>query len=354
VTSKTFGGRAAVGRGPFWISRRLLPPALSLAAVLTCTTVAAPRLAAAQPPNRAGLVIQLGDGSVRTYCIAFPEPTITGDALLRRSGLDVRADVSALGTTVCRIDETGCDHPREACWCHCRTLGAGCTYWGYNTLEGDRWSFSVLGAAARVVRDGDVDGWAWGQGAIVAGAAPPVMTFEDLCASTVSTAATASIHPPTPDLTHNPPVGARRRGALPTPTGIAPKTTMPTHASPADASSNDPVPTAWQPPAVPTADVASTALAPPGAAPLDVAPLDPAPSDRMSTDHTPTDHTPTEDHPARRPIRGVGPTAPAGTTQPPPAPERTDGRAADRIALAAYVGLVVALAATGLWLRRAR
>ncbi len=296
----------------------------------------------AQPPNRAGLVIQLGDGSVRTYCIAFPEPTITGDALLRRSGLEVRADVSALGTTVCRIDETGCDHPREACWCRCRTLGAGCTYWGYNTLEDDRWSFSVLGAAARVVRDGDVDGWAWGQGAIVAGAAPPVMTFDELCASPP---ASPSIHPPALDPTANPPAGARRGRALPSPTGsapthnIAPAASKPADSFPTDASPNGPAPAAARPPAVP---------------PSGLAPTDPAPPDTAPRHSAPRDHAPINERPARRPARGIGPTAPAGMTQPPAPPARTDGRAADRVALAAYVGLVVALAATGLWLRRAR
>ncbi|MEO8084144.1 MAG: hypothetical protein ABI780_10000, partial [Ardenticatenales bacterium] len=127
-------------------------------------------------------VIQLAGGDVRTVCVAFAEPSISGEALLRRSGLAIAADVGMLGTTICRIDDSGCDYPRETCLCRCRSLGAGCTYWAYHTLDGDRWTYSILGAAARVVRDGDVDGWAWGAGSVVAGAVPPVRTFDQICA----------------------------------------------------------------------------------------------------------------------------------------------------------------------------
>jgi len=160
-----------------------LGAAIAAAAVAIAAAGTRPGPAAAQAVQRAGLVVQLGAGDVRTFCIAFAEPSISGEELLRRSGLAVSAEIGVLGTLVCRIDDVGCDYPREACWCRCRTLGAGCTYWGYSTLDGDRWAYSPLGAQARVVRDGDVDGWAWGAGAIATGAMPPLRTFDDLCAA---------------------------------------------------------------------------------------------------------------------------------------------------------------------------
>ena len=65
-----------------------------------------PAVGAAEP--RAGLVVQFGDGSVSTYCVALGGPSVTGLDLLERSGLALRTEVSSLGTMVCRIGTDGC------------------------------------------------------------------------------------------------------------------------------------------------------------------------------------------------------------------------------------------------------
>ena len=57
---------------------------------------------------------------------------------------------------------------------------AGCTYWSYNLLRGDRWEFSSIGPQARIVRDGDVDGWAWGLGSVAAAPRPAAPLRGDL------------------------------------------------------------------------------------------------------------------------------------------------------------------------------
>jgi hypothetical protein len=131
------------------------------------------------PTGQAGLVVDLGDGTVIERCLAVADGT-TGEALLRQAGLDVVVEAGPLGSLVCRIQGQGCDFPDEPCLCHCPG-GPGCTYWTYSTLEGGRWRYSHLGAQARLLRPGDVDGWAWGPGEEGRGAEPPLRTFDALC-----------------------------------------------------------------------------------------------------------------------------------------------------------------------------
>lgn len=132
-------------------------------------------------PARAGLVIQMADGSVQERCVALGAEEISGEELLRRAGLPVAVETSLLGTMVCRIGDSGCDYPAESCWCACRLLEGRCVYWAYHSLEEGAWSYARLGAAARRVRHGDVDGWAWGEGGLRSGAAPPLRSFDELC-----------------------------------------------------------------------------------------------------------------------------------------------------------------------------
>lgn len=134
-------------------------------------------------PDLAGLVLQFEDGTVVERCVALGGEERTGLELLDLAGLDIDAEVSAIGSLVCRIEGTGCAFPGEACWCQCRDLGADCRYWAYHILEGDRWVYASIGAAARRLRHGDVDGWAWGPGNVSGGALPPLRRFEQICAA---------------------------------------------------------------------------------------------------------------------------------------------------------------------------
>lgn len=145
----------------------------------------------ADEPNRAGLVIQSGDGQVVTRCVAFEKDEISGANLLASSGLDVIVDpASSMGIIVCQIEGVGCAHPAEACFCLC--MGGGeCEYWNYFYRDtGDaEWAYSALGAALRKVKPGSVDAWVWGDGHT-----PPAdsLVFEEICA------------PPTPIPTETP------------------------------------------------------------------------------------------------------------------------------------------------------
>lgn len=153
------------------------------------------RLAAERDVNRAGVVIQYGDGRVETFCVLFNEPEMTGLELLQRTGLDVIIDTSMVwGAAVCKIDGEGCNFPLEPCFCQCQ--GASCTYWAYYHLRDGEWVYSDVGPSNYIVRDGDVDGWAWGAGLPGMATPPPVISLDRICPLATPT--------PTPSPTRTP------------------------------------------------------------------------------------------------------------------------------------------------------
>jgi hypothetical protein len=158
--------------------------------------------------HRAGLVVQYGDGSVQTACVAFAEDEISGIDLLERSGIPAITQSSGIGAAVCKIGRDGCDYPAEGCFC--KRAGDRAVYWAYQVLKDDAWSYSPLGAANVGVHDGDVHGWAWGAGDSSAGAQPPILGIDAICAPPASpTALPAAVAPsPAPSAA---PDGAGRR-----------------------------------------------------------------------------------------------------------------------------------------------
>ena len=199
-----------------------------IAAVLT------PAPGQTQGPNRAGLVVQFPDGRVETACIAFSEDKLAGIDLLGRSDLPTILDYSTgLGAKVCKIGDTGCNYPSEDCWCQCQ--GSPCAYWNYWLLKNGQWTYSPLGAGSRRLGDGDVDGWAWGDGQ-----PPPHISLDEICQGEVeATEATA--------LAFTSPL------KTPTARPTAVQTPRPTATSPASPLS--PPTAVMPPPASPTAKV---------------------------------------------------------------------------------------------------
>lgn len=135
--------------------------------------------AAAQEPNRAGLVVALEDGTAVTRCIKFTEDEINGLELLNRSGLAVETGAASFGASVCRIEETGC--PGNDCFCQCK--GGNCLYWSYWHLGDDGWRYSQAGAGIYQVKNGAVEGWTWGPGTPQNAPEPPALTFDEICAA---------------------------------------------------------------------------------------------------------------------------------------------------------------------------
>lgn len=201
---------------------------LTVMTVLLVLATALPMgMARAQAQNHAGVVVQFGDGSVTTRCVAFNEDSITGYDLLRRARLPISFEFGSMGAGVCKIGNEGCAFPNEPCFCQCQTLGAGCTYWVYSQLRDGAWTISGLGAGARQVRDGDVDGWAWGKGDGNVGIVPASVTLDRICSAGVVTPAqptaeaTGATVPPTElPATEAPPTQAP--SATPEPTFASP------------------------------------------------------------------------------------------------------------------------------------
>jgi len=133
----------------------------------------------AQTENRAGLIIQYGDGHVATYCVRFGEPSITGLDLFTRSGQLPIVETAGLGAAICAINGEGCAYPSQPCFCQCQ--GANCAYWNYFHWIDGAWRYSPLGATARTITDGAIDGWSWGENL-----APPVYTIDQICTESLA------------------------------------------------------------------------------------------------------------------------------------------------------------------------
>lgn len=236
-------------RSPGWSGSWLR--ALLWAALLLAATGGTGHGQAPEQSARAGIVIDFGDGVVHTACVDLgADGQATGEEMLAGSGFGVLIEYSPMGGAVCKIGHQGCNYPDQPCWCQC--MSSPCVYWAYNYLQGGQWVYSTTGASVRTVRSGDVEGWAWGAGSLTQGAAPPVRTFEQICAPPTATptwtpAATAT-PPPTSTWTPWP-------SDTPPPTATSTWTPAASPTMLAALLSATPTPTAtptWTPTATPT------------------------------------------------------------------------------------------------------
>lgn len=313
--------------------RRTMPLLLALLLVALL-----PNLGRAQEaPNRAGLVVRFGDGSVRSVCVSFAEEQISGLELLARSGISYIAQQGGIGAAVCKIGDEGCNFPAEDCFC--RREGARTIYWAYQIQVDGAWRYSNLGASNVRVRNGDVQGWAWGQGDSSGGAMPPLLSFAQICGEV---AAAAPAEPP-PAPTEPPPAPTVA------PTAVAP-TVAPTAVPPLAAP-----PTVVPPLAAPPT-VATLAEPTPSPAPTEVAPTE-APPTATATAALPATSAPTAAPPAAPPATSAPTEAPpAGGAVPPApieAPSAASGATGDNyLAFAAMALALLAGIGAVLWRRR--
>ena len=180
-------------------SRRPVARALVWLALIAATTLIGSPANAQEPENnRAGIVIDFGDGVVESACVDLgPDGQATGEEMLAAAGFDVLMEYSPMGGAVCKIAGQGCNYPSQPCWCEC--LSSPCIYWAYNHLENGQWLYSTIGASIYQVHAGDVEGWAWGAGSLTQGAAPPPRTFDQVCAEAepTNTPTATATRPPT-------------------------------------------------------------------------------------------------------------------------------------------------------------
>lgn len=167
---------------------------------------------AAEGPQRAALVVVFGEGQIEARCVEFAEAQVSGTDLLRRSGLAVvLSETKGLGAAVCAVEGVGCQFPAEDCFCRCR--GAECRYWTYWRWEGGKWVYSGLGASSRLLGDGDMDAWVWGDGKT----SPPPLAFADVCGVPRAPSLVPSTSTPEPTATPLP-TATPTRADSPTPT----------------------------------------------------------------------------------------------------------------------------------------
>jgi hypothetical protein len=279
---------------------RHLAVVISLAALAGLIPAPPSSRAAQTAPPQAGVVVRFGDGSVRTACVDLGEDgTATGEQVLRDAGLDVTITFEpGAGAAVCKIEQEGCDYPREGCFCQC-TLAPGqpCRYWSYYHLGPNGWIFANQGSSTYTVRAGAVEGWSWGPGGIGQGVEPPLLSFSDICSVAAPEAPTAT---PSATATPTPSAAATASAtiaptATPQPAGAAPTPMiMPV------ASRTPPPPPPTQPArtATPTNTATpaptDTALPTPTAAPTDIPPPTAILAAQAPTANTPTPDVPTE------------------------------------------------------------
>lgn len=171
-----------------WLKHRGAKPLAAVAAIAAlclnlAAAVAISRPASAQAQNRAGLVVAYANGAIETRCVTFSEASITGYEMMRRSGLAFSAQVSGLGAAMCKIGDQGCSYPAQSCFCKCENPASGCGYWIYGQWSGSSWRYAGVGAVARTITDGQIDGWVWDVvNAEAAAVRLPPVTLGQICA----------------------------------------------------------------------------------------------------------------------------------------------------------------------------
>ncbi len=237
---------------------RSRPGAAGVAALivgLALTTVvpgSVGRSADAAALNRAGVVVDPGDGSgPHTACVWFEEESITGLELLARSTFDagIRA-FGGLGGAVCSIEGTGCSTDSACLSC------GGTQYWAYALANPGDTSFAQapVGAGSRTVTDGAVDGWRWGSGD-----PPAFRSIDRICPAAPPTTATAPPPAPQPPPAAPPAIAPGRPQPVPTPTAPGVPASQPSAEAPAPPGS---APTSTTSTSAPSTTVAPTRSVP--------------------------------------------------------------------------------------------
>jgi hypothetical protein len=198
---------------------RHLAVALTVASAVAALAALAPlspvaSTCAAADSHRAGIVVQHGDGSIVTRCVAFGGDTATAEQLLSRSGIAWSSQTfGGFGAAVCAVD----GEPARYVDCPGKD-----SYWAvFVSRGGTAWQLSAVGVSALELRDGDLAGFRY---VPTSGTAPAPALPVGICttatpaliatrtsgtpaatatAAPTAPAAGASATSPTPDMTPN-------------------------------------------------------------------------------------------------------------------------------------------------------
>ena len=199
-----------------------------LAGPAASPAAAASRCGSTVPPGqvRVVVVVDPGDGgSPGVTCLVVPEGTKGGKLLFERSGV--------LGTTSPRFADSGLlcaidGFPAQECGQ--RTEG-GYRYWSYWSGTSGSWVYGNGNPFSRPIRDGDIEGWRFVDGAGSGGdPAPRVSPSTSLFPAL---APPPTVAPPAPGPDERGPVAPGAGGGAGAPTGGLPSPTTAAGAAPA-------------------------------------------------------------------------------------------------------------------------
>lgn len=153
------------------MDRRSLIVLFAVAALLTLTATVA--FAETGGTKQVGLVVTFPDGKTHTEIVTVPDAATAIDAL-RAAKLTVATNEGSFGTSLCKVNETGC--PADDCFCD------PANYWAYYHLSGTAWASAMEGVGSYVPANGAVEGFAWSgfDANFNPTVQPPVYTFEQL------------------------------------------------------------------------------------------------------------------------------------------------------------------------------
>jgi hypothetical protein len=142
--------------------RRLGPlPAFAAASALALAAAALAALAPGSPfaascaaagSNHAAMVVEHGDGSVVTRCVAFGTSAVTGQRLLDLSGVAWSGQTfGGFGEAVCAMDSEPA---------HYAACPGPDSYWAvFVSRRGGSWQLTVVGISSLALGDGDAEGF---------------------------------------------------------------------------------------------------------------------------------------------------------------------------------------------------
>jgi hypothetical protein len=172
-------------------------PLAALAALAPPPIAPAVPQCAAAGPHHAALVLEHGDGSTVTRCVAFAAASISGQQLLAQSGLSWSGQTfGGFGEAVCALD----GEPAHYADCPGKDR-----YWAvFVARSGGPWQLAGVGISSLALHDGDAEGFRYvassgtpaappSPAAVCAAAQRPVATARaTISAATTATAATTA------------------------------------------------------------------------------------------------------------------------------------------------------------------
>ena len=130
-------------------------PILLGAWLATPGSVARPTCALASGTHHVAVVVEHGNGTVLSRCVAFTEEQRTGEQIMQLSNIEygMSSYGGGLGNAVCQVDGEPASYPPNC-------LMSTSSYWAmFVSRAGGRWSISNAGVSSQQFSDGDALGW---------------------------------------------------------------------------------------------------------------------------------------------------------------------------------------------------